>query len=277
MTKPIIATAAFTLTLTLWAAEPWQDKPAASWSEKDVAKLRTKSPWAHEASTEFNADRMSGMMNQGGGGGRGRGGMGGGAGMGSAEGGPSMGGGGGGGMGGGRSRDGGPPMGGGEPNGPGGMAQQRKVMVRWESAAALQAAPAKENDELHAKVATWSKEFYVVTASGMGGMGGGRGGFGGASPDSPQADPERMAQMRTQVQERLKTATLLKRKGKDPIYPARIERLQTPDGPMTVFLFPRDPITAEDKEVQFETAMGPMEVRTRFVLKDMAYQGKLEL
>lgn len=179
-------------------------------------------------------------------------------------------------MGAGRSRDGGPPMGGGEPNGPGGMAQQRKVTVRWESAAAMQAAPLKEGD-LHAKVAAWSKEFYVVTASGMGGMGGGRGNFSGANPDRPEADPERMTQMRNQMQDRLKTATLLKRKGKDPIYPARIERLQTADGPMTVFLFPREPISMEDKEVQFESAMGPMEVRTRFVLKEMAYQGKLEL
>lgn len=97
--------------------------------------------------------------------------------------------------------------------------------------------------------------------------------MGAPSREPSGDDPGRLSQM----QNRLKTATVLRCKGKEPIYPTRIERLQTPEGLMTVFLFPRDPITLEDKEVQFETAMGPMEIRTRFVLKDMSYQGKLEL
>lgn len=275
------------LPATTWAGDAWNDKPAANWTDKDVQKLRTKSPWAKEVSMSLNQDRSTDMMqNRGGRGGGG----GGGGGMGGAGGGAGMGGSG--------SR---PGMNGEAERAPVMQRQQeRKVTVRWESAAPMRAAPAKENDPVQAKIAEWSKDYYVVTAVGLGGgmMGGGGGGMrrnggwnnGAAAPaggipdsDSPAApearrpDPERMAQLQAQMQERMKSSTALRRKGKDPIAPARVERLQTPDGPAMVFLFPREPITADDKEVSFETAAGPMELKVKFPLKDMIYQGKLEL
>jgi hypothetical protein len=48
---------------------------------------------------------------------------------------------------------------------------------------------------------------------------------------------------------------------------------------MTVyFLFPRsEAITLEDKEVEFETKLGPMEIKRKFKLQDMVFGGKLEL
>ena len=50
------------------------------------------------------------------------------------------------------------------------------------------------------------------------------------------------------------------------------------DGMVMAYLFPRTFVIDEnDKEVAFETAMGPMEVRTKFVLKEMKFKGKLEL
>jgi hypothetical protein len=36
-------------------------------------------------------------------------------------------------------------------------------------------------------------------------------------------------------------------------------------------------LTVADKEVAFATRIGPLEVKAKFVLKDMLYQGKLEL
>ena len=42
--------------------------------------------------------------------------------------------------------------------------------------------------------------------------------------------------------------------------------------------FPRtDPIVLEDKNVEFEMKLGPMTVRGKFKLKDMLFDGKLEL
>jgi len=147
-------------------------------------------------------------------------------------------------------------------------------------------------------VAEWSKEFYVVSVSGMRAMGGGAGSMGGGGDRQPRegggappeggqrrggqqggpgqaVDPQqRMAQMR----DRMKESTTLKVNGKGAIPPARIEMLRTSDGQVTVFLFPRvNSMQVADKELLFETAMGPMEVKAKFALREMAVKGKLEL
>ena len=45
-----------------------------------------------------------------------------------------------------------------------------------------------------------------------------------------------------------------------------------------MFYFPRDPaITLADKEVVFVTRMGPLALKAKFPLKNMVYQGKLDL
>jgi hypothetical protein len=54
--------------------------------------------------------------------------------------------------------------------------------------------------------------------------------------------------------------------------------VQTEQGQVTAFLFLRTAtIEADDKEVTFETAMGPLGIKCKFVLKEMIYQGKLAL
>jgi hypothetical protein len=84
--------------------------------------------------------------------------------------------------------------------------------------------------------------------------------------------------MQQQMQERMKAAAALKIKGKDAIAPTRIEMATTPDGRTISFLFPRSSdIGMDDKEVAFETAMGPREIKVKFTLKDMVYGGKLAL
>jgi hypothetical protein len=152
--------------------------------------------------------------------------------------------------------------------GGGGMPQapeMPKASVRWESAGAYRDAMKK----MRAEGATQAdiEGFYVITVTGLKlGMGGGRGG------NSPSV--EQLARAR----ERLKEVSRLARKGKDPIGAAKVEGNPSPDGTTLRFYFPRsEPINVEDKEVVFETKMGPMELKTKFSLKDMVIDGKLAL
>ena len=86
----------------------------------------------------------------------------------------------------------------------------------------------------------------------------------------------RMAGM-TQNTDRFKETTSLKRKNKDLIRPEIVQMHQRES--VTLFLsFPRtDPIALEDKNVEFEMKLGPMTLKRKFKLKDMVFDGKLEL
>ena len=47
---------------------------------------------------------------------------------------------------------------------------------------------------------------------------------------------------------------------------------------MLFFVFPKtDPITLDDKEVEFSTQIGPMQFKRKFKLQEMVFDGKLEL
>jgi hypothetical protein len=232
----------FTIPALLFAGEFWQDKKPSDWTEKDVKRLLTKSPWAKEGTVAFNMERMGGMP----GGGE-----------------PPMGG---------MPGGGGPPMGGGMGPGGGmgnGGMEMLKPVIRWESAAPLRDAAAKSAGDAAAQsFGEWSASFYVVTLSGFGAQGG-RGGRGLGQPD-----PARLSQM----QDAMTAATNLTIKGKPAIAAARVETVQTEQGQVTAFLFLRTAaIEVGDKEVTFETAMGPLGIKCKFVLKEMIYQGKLAL
>lgn len=153
---------------------------------------------------------------------------------------------------------GGPP--GGMPSGPGGMPEM-KVTVRWESAK-----PVREAQRLSADAAS----NYVVSMNGLPMMGGGMRGPAGGAADAD----ERLAQM----QARLQQSTSLTVKGKAPLVPQAINMDASGKGAI-VFLFPREdhPIKVQDKEVLFNTRIGPLEVKTRFPLKEMVYRGNLEI
>jgi hypothetical protein len=271
------------------AADAWKDKPSSEWSDKDVSQLLTKSPWAKEVPGTFSGGPTAANN---GGGGRGRGGggggMAGGGDLGGVGGGGGMGGGGGYGGGGGGMGGGGGGMGGGGgygggrggrdmgAGGIGGGMQAPQFTVRWESAAPMLESPVEKTAGSHAgAVAQWAKDYYVITVAG-GGRGGRRnemGGAGGGTGDW-RPDPARMKEM----MDRMKEATSLTPKGKSPVSPERVEMVSTPEGRVTAFLFPRSAdLSLDDKEVTFHTAMGPMEVKSTFKLKDMVYQGKLQL
>lgn len=229
-------------------------------AEKELKKLLTNSPWAKEVTATFDRDLTGRSRIRLGGGSRGGGGS---EGVGGGE---SMGRGPGGGGG-----------GGGEGMGP----QETIATVRWESAAPILAAvPARPDDPKHQAIAEWSKTHYIVSVSGMpsrGGRGGGGGGGrpGGGGPGGPGGgNPEASQQMA----ERLRAATSLKVKGRDPMNAANVARVDGEKGQEFLFLFPRTfEISMDDKEVWFETAIGPMVVKAKFQPKQMVHQGKLAL
>jgi hypothetical protein len=96
------------------------------------------------------------------------------------------------------------------------------------------------------------------------------------------------------VSERLKSESFLKIKGRKPI-PAdavlipekRSEVVDVRDGPWSAavevyLVFPRgqkgnDVITLADKKVEFVTQIGSLNVKKKFKLKNMVYNGELEL
>jgi hypothetical protein len=221
------------------SGEFWNDKPASEWSEKETERLLTKSPWAKQFSTEISFASMPTRDGPGPGGGT-PGGRAGGA----PTGGPGMGG---------PGVDGGP---GAASGGPGG-GFRIKAVVRWESAAPIREASKRQFPSDPAGC-------YIIGVSGL--MP--RGDAAGAQPRRPNERGQTEA---------LRETSVLQRKGKDSIVPVHIDEVATDN--ILLFYFPNDtdPISLDDKEVIFRTKLGPIEVKARFAVKEMRYQGKLAL
>jgi hypothetical protein len=82
----------------------------------------------------------------------------------------------------------------------------------------------------------------------------------------------------------MKAETFLKRNNKPPIALADMGVQQAPATEkaaaflIVVFGFPRtDPIKVEDKDVEFVTKLGLLDIKKKFALKDMVFHGQLEL
>ena len=79
------------------------------------------------------------------------------------------------------------------------------------------------------------------------------------------------------VKEAMMAATELVVKGKEPIKPDNF-RLVGQGKMDAIFAFPKtNPITEDDKEVEFICKIGTMSLKQKFRLKDMVFNGKLEL
>ena len=77
--------------------------------------------------------------------------------------------------------------------------------------------------------------------------------------------------------ELLKGATLVVH-GRDPIVAMDLKAGGNEQKAAAVFVFPKTtPISLDDKEVEFTAKLGLMVVRQKFHLKDMVFNGKLEL
>jgi hypothetical protein len=129
-----------------------------------------------------------------------------------------------------------------------------RAMVRWESSQPVQAAEKSRPGDGDAG-------FYILALI-------------GDIPDFARPNDDETADAREQRVAMLREFTKLERKGGSPIYLERIE----PGATGTLFYFSRfDPITPANKEITFTTKMGPLEIKVKFLLKDMMYKGKLEL
>jgi hypothetical protein len=233
--------------VSLWAADFWIAKPFTDWNEKDLQKLLTDSPWAHKATVAIAGGRSA----RGGGSGTG---------FGTADG--SESGGGRGGGGGGRGASG--PQGGGG-NIPDDVPQvipSVVVVIRSRTALPIKQAflKAQYGSEVGTspeakKIMDKEETLYAIEINGI-----------------PAAANERL-------KETLMKASSLSVKGKEPIMPSDIQF--NPRGPTMAdafVLFPKtNPITLDDKEVEFATTISGTVVKFKFKLKDMVYKNKLEL
>ena len=259
--------------VAVFGADSWREKAPADWTADEVKKILNDSPWSQQVRMEMGEPgggrmgRGGGMGGPGGGwGGRG-GGMGG---PGGGYGGGGMGGPGGGGGGWGGNRGGGQ---GGEPGGGG----PREVLVRWQSAFPVQQALAKQSETPTAAAPAATDSEYIIAVSGLPDWSGRRrrnadGDTSTSQDNSGASDEDR----RQAFLDRMKESTTLTPKGKSPFGPDKVERAA--DGTILLY-FPKaeEALSLDDREVDFATRLGPMELKHKFKLKDMTYQGKLAL
>jgi len=240
--------------LALFAEDFWAKKPYTDWSERDAAKLLTNSPWSHEVVVV-----VGGALGGSTGGGRGGHGSTGGLNTGDMS--PMSGGPGGSGeiTGGARAAR---PETLADANGPG--AASMTLHVRWQSALHIRQALVvakvghdKADSDQARKFIEQPMPYYVVAVTGL--------------------PPARIARISDdQLPELAKGATIV-RKDKDPIVAEVAQKVPGEPGALA-FLFPKTAaITLEDKEVEFVSKVGRLELKHKFKLKDMAIGAKLEL
>jgi hypothetical protein len=240
--KKLVA-ALFLGSFCLFAADFWQGKPFAEWSDKDVQRMMNNSPWARAFSVPMSGPTPPALGGGGGGGG------------GESSGAPiSEGGGGGrGGRGGG---------GGGSGGGPGGGPDMAlNLVARWQSALPVKQAfvrmkyGEKADSSPEAKqLLERQEETYVIILSGN---------LRSLLIGNPDTVKKSIADM-----------TSLSAKGKDPAKPLDLQVANN----QIVFLFPKtSPWSLDDKEVEFSTKLADVVLKYKFKLKDMVYNGKLEL
>lgn len=239
----------------LMAAEFWEKKKFSEWTDKEVQKMLKDSPWARAVEIPLTA---GGMARAGGARGGGRRGGGGGGGFSDA----SVGAGG---MGG---EEGG--MGGGMGRGGGGFAAPETVPtmtvhVRWRTALPIKQAivRARFGDEAGtspeaAKLLAAQETHYIVEIAGL-------------PFPMLRGNPEQ-----------LKSNAQLRIKDKSPIQAVDIKAGREENRVNLYLIFPREAdgrpvITLEDREVEVFLKTGPVDIRRKFRLKDMIFDGKLEI
>jgi hypothetical protein len=258
------------------AVDFWNKKAPADWTNEEIDRLITKSPWAKQVKAQYAPGEAPTSDGSGYPGGRGTGG-------GYPSGGQSGGGYPGGGQGGGypggtgRSRGGigipgigglGIPGLGGKGRG-GGAASPYEGVVRWESARPI----------LEAMKAPLPEAFegrYVISVSGIPLMTsrsldrGDRG-----------AEDEDAATSRRHEQDdvdRLKGLSSLEARGRDPVQAGVVAR-QIGTGSSFLFGFSRELLTLEtrDTDFMFSTQLGGLIVKAHFLPKEMLYHGELSV
>lgn len=239
LSRLLPVTFAFVVTgLTLAAADAWIKKKPMAWSVEDIQTVLGKSAWARQANVEFEVPGLSGGP------------------RGETPATPppvntGL-------VGGDATRNGTMgPLGqmAGTPRSPkAGDLPQFHAVVRWETALPVRLASrfpveAKPNQ-------------YVISITGFPLL-------------RAKDNPDTAANL-----EELKAAARITRKDKAALRASRLETRESGNGLVLYYTFPvapADVIVADDREVFFSTGLGQLHLRIRFPLKDMMYQGKLEL
>lgn len=224
-TVALLLSAAF-LAATLSAADFWDKKEFVQWNDKEVERIFLNSPWSKKVSISVGP-AMGAFAGGGGAGGRARGGGGGGA--------PGGAGGGAPGGGGGRRGGGGGGFGGGGGQMPA-SAPSLDLLVRFDEALPVKHAKVKyrlgESTEIAPAMQQYldqEEEYYVVSVEGL---------------------PQMLARFQEEP-ERLATTARLRRKGKDDLYPAKVD-VRTDGSVVFRYHFVKAvPIELADKEVEF--------------------------
>ena len=223
------------------ASDFWNRKQASEWTEEEVHRLMSKSPWAKEVNAGAQPDRNAltgaapGPDVAGGGPGRGMGGPGGGYNIDY-----------------GRERR------------ERGARPATAVTIRWESARPILEAT-KE------KLPADFSGHYVLAVAGLplewGLDRSGRGNRGAEDPSVRLSD----------LVERLQAGATLGARGKDPEGAGIVRR--APSDEAWLFGFSREllPLTRADKNIEFSLNSGPMEVKAKFEPAEMMYRGQLAL
>jgi hypothetical protein len=222
----------------------WVKKDYTQWTDEEVKKMMTSSPWAKDVSVPVPASAVrggrgpasssSGVDTENSAGGRGRGGGGGGGGRGGQR---------------------------GNTTGAAGN-PQITLTISWRSAMPLRKAIVKSrigtSSEVPAELLqalSQGPQDYVVVVGSL---------------------PVRLAKL---VQDPVRlNRSYLKIGKRAPIVPKSVEFQTRPQNFDVFFVFSKDePITLDDKEVELDLLLGPTEAKRKFTLKDMVYNGKLEL
>lgn len=227
------AAAFFIFAFCLAAADFWQAKPYTEWSDKELRKMITNSPWAKSFSPPAPAggpgdSGASTPLSEGGG----------------------------------RVRGGGAPAGGPAPADAG---VAPTIYARWQSALPVKQAVARLKYGAEASTSPDAKQLlnrvetnYEIVVSGpLKSMLGG------------DTDTLKVSLMES---------SLLTSKGTVPVKPSDVQIALSKDSNDMVLHFPRTtPFTVDDKEVEFETKFGDLVLKYKFRLKDMVFNGKLEM
>ena len=257
----------FRLTMTLalsavLAFSDWQNSDPAQWNSDETYQILHNSPWTRTAKLKVSNDSSGILGNQtpgtastpnnapvsgGMGGGMGRRGMGGGRSSGTYS------------SGGGNSAPSNPKTG------------PTEVTIQWQSAMVVRMAAAKNAGGTVDSASFKPLDEYVIAVIGLPITAlGGR----AASVDS---DSTISGEEQQRIEDHVKRSASILRSGHDPLTPTKVELDQGADGRMLIHFAKSDPITVSEKNVEFRLATGRAEVRKKFPLKEMEYQGKLEL
>ena len=244
--KTALKTAAllvFPAALALWAAEVWQAKPYTDWTDKDIQKIMSDSPWSKKVSVALSMGGPGGPVppsttgttgGRGGGGGRS---------------GPQ-----------GQSAD--PGIGG--DAAVGGGVPETVLFVRWRTALVVNEALAKSKYGAEAGTSPDAKKmlepepkYYVIWVNGL---------------------PANLRPRDAEAKQAMLKDSVLNPKDKNSIPAEDIQFAGQGRATDFFFLFPRSAgITADDKEVEFVTKLGKTAIKAKFKLKDMEINGKLDL